>query len=222
MLDVFFPKLCRGCQNELGKHENEICTLCRHNLPLTRFHFTGSDEMRKLFFGRVAVENATALLYFKKAGLTQKFVHALKYKGVKKIGELFGAWLGEELKTIEAYKSIDAIIPVPLHKKKLKERGFNQVEGFGKEIAKALEIPYIDDVLIKITPTRSQVFKERISRIFSQEEVFALQNSRKIEGKHLLVVDDIITTGATLESCSIQLLKANDVRLSFATIAITK
>ncbi|MEX0996368.1 MAG: phosphoribosyltransferase family protein [Flavobacteriaceae bacterium] len=222
MLNIFFPKLCRGCHKELSANELEICAVCRHELPLACFHSSGSDEMLQLFYGRVPVVNATSLFYFKKNGLTQKFIHALKYKKAKKIGEIFGAWLGEELKLIEAYKDVDAVIPVPLHKKKLRDRGFNQVEGFGKEIAKALGASYIDDVLVKVTPTKSQVFKERISRIFSQEEVFTLQNAHKIKGKHLLVVDDIITSGATLESCSAKLLKAENVRLSFATMAITK
>lgn len=221
MLNLFFPKLCRGCHRELSNNEPEVCIVCRHELPIACFHSSGSDAMSQLFFGRVPVINATALLYFKKGSLTQKFIHALKYKKAKNIGIIFGAWLGEELKHLDAYKEINAVIPVPLHKKKLRDRGFNQVEGFGIEIAKALGVPYIDDVLVKVTPTKSQVFKERISRIFSQEEVFSLQNAEKINGKHLLVVDDIITSGATLESCSAKLLKAENVRLSFATIAIT-
>lgn len=222
MLNIFFPKLCRGCHNELRVNELEICTVCRHELPLACFHASGNDEMAQLFYGRVPVENATALLYFKKNGLTQKFIHALKYKKAKKIGQIFGVWLGEELKNTEAYRDIDMVIPVPLHKKKLRERGFNQVAGFGQEIAKALDVPYVDDVLVKVSPTKSQVFKERISRIFSQEEVFSMQNAHKIKGKHLLLVDDIITSGATLESCSLKLLKAENVRISLATMAITK
>lgn len=222
MLNLFFPKLCRGCDNELLTNEIEICTFCRHQLPLAAFHQNGSDEMQKIFYGRVPAVNATALLYFQKNGLTQKFVHALKYKGAVKIGNEFGKWLGEELKLIDSYKTIDAVIPVPLHKKKQRQRGYNQVEGFGKELAFALEVDYIDDVLIKITPTKSQVFKERVARIFSQQEVFTTQNEQKIQNKHLLVVDDIITSGATLESCASKLLRTEGVKLSFATIAITK
>jgi ComF family protein len=222
MLNLFFPKLCRGCDNELLANEIEICTFCRHQLPLTAFHQNGSDELQKIFYGRVPVLNATTLLYFQKNGLTQKFVHALKYKGAVNIGNEFGKWLGEELKLIDSYKTIEAVVPVPLHKKKLRQRGYNQVEGFGKEIAKALSVDYIDDVLIKITPTISQVFKERVSRIFSQQEVFTTQNEQKIKGKHLLVVDDIITSGATLESCASKLLRTEGVKLSFAAIAITK
>lgn len=222
MLNLFFPKLCRGCNNELLAQEVEICTYCRHQLPVTNIHFNHSDEINKIFYGRVPVVNATALLYFKKSGLTQKFVHALKYKGAPQLGNEFGKWLGSELCEIESFHEVDAVIPIPLHKKKLRQRGYNQVEGFGKEIAAALSKPYMDDVLIKITPTKSQVFKERVARIFSQQEVFAVQNEEKIKGKHLLIVDDIITSGATLESCASKLLKTEGVKLSFAAIAITK
>lgn len=222
MLNLFFPKLCRGCDNELLTNEVEICTFCRHRLPLAAFHQNESDELQKIFYGRVPVVNATALFYFQKNGLTQKFVHALKYKGAVNIGNEFGKWLGNELKLIDSYKMIDAVVPVPLHKKKLRQRGYNQVEGFGKEIAKALNVDYIDDVLIKITPTKSQVFKERVARIFSQQEVFTTQNEQKVKGKHLLIVDDIITSGATLESCASNLLRTKGVKLSFAAIALTK
>lgn len=222
MLNIFFPKLCRGCDNELLANEVEICTFCRHQLPLAAFHQNESDELQKIFYGRVPVVSTTALLYFKKNGLTQKFIHALKYKGAVKISNEFGKWLGQELKLIDSYKTIDLVIPVPLHKKKLRQRGYNQVEGFGKEIAAALDVAYIDDVLIKITPTKSQVFKERVARIFSQQEVFTTQNEDKIQGKHLLVVDDIITSGATLESCASKLLQTEGVKLSFAAIALTK
>lgn len=222
MLNLFFPKLCRGCENELLIHETNICTYCRHHLPVTNIHFNNSDEVKKIFYGRVPVVNATALLYFKKHGLTQKFVHAMKYKGAVKLSNEFGRWLGSELSDVEAYQAIDAVIPIPLHKNKLRQRGYNQVEGFGKEIATALSKPYIDTVLKKITPTKSQVFKERVTRLFSQEEVFTVQNEEKIKGKHLLIVDDIITSGATLESCAAKLLKTEGVRLSFAAIALTK
>ncbi|PKP26068.1 MAG: amidophosphoribosyltransferase [Bacteroidetes bacterium HGW-Bacteroidetes-2] len=222
MLNLFFPAFCRGCLKELIEGEKDICSICRHNLPLASFHKNGGTEMVDIFYGRIPVVHATALFYFKKNNLTQKFVHALKYKKAKNIGVIFGDWLGEELSACKEYHDVDAIIPVPLHKKKLRQRGYNQVEGFGKKIANALQKPYIDDVLLKITPTTSQVFKERISRIFSNDEVFAVQQASKIENKHLLLVDDIITTGATLEACSKKLLQIKGVKLSFATIAITK
>jgi len=178
--------------------------------------------MRKKFYGRVELVNATSLLYFEKKGLTQKFIHGLKYKGEQNIGALFGNWLGEELANIKAYNAVEGVIPVPLHKKKFRKRGYNQVTLFAKAIAEKLQKPYIDDVLIKVTPTPSQVFKARFARLFSSEEIFSVQNLGKITGKHLLLVDDVMTTGATLEACSNQLIKAGGVELSIATIAVTQ
>ncbi len=222
MLNLFFPKLCIGCSEELTSNENEICVQCRHNLPLTNFHLTDNEAMKIIFNGRVPLEQATSLFYFRKDGLTQKFIHALKYKGVKSLGVLFGKWLGEELRACKNYSTLQVVIPVPLHPLKLKKRGYNQVADFGREIANALKIEYYDDVLIKKTPTGSQVFKERFSRMFQQSEVFSVQNVDKINHKRVLLVDDILTTGATFESCANQLLKADGVKLSLATIAITK
>lgn len=222
VLNLFFPKVCRGCNQELISGEDLICTDCRHNLPLACFHRNNSDEMRKKFYGRVELINATSLLYFEKKGLTQKFIHGLKYKGEQNIGAVFGKWLGEELSSMETYKTVEGVIPVPLHKKKFRKRGYNQVTLFAKAIAEKLQKPYIDDVLIKVTPTPSQVFKARFARLFSSEEIFSVQSLDKITGKHLLLVDDVMTTGATLEACSNQLLKAGGVELSIATIAVTQ
>ncbi len=175
--------------------------------------------MKNIFYGKIPIEKATALIQFQKRGLTQQLLHNLKYKGRKNISAFFGKWLGGELAEIPHYKSIDLVIPVPLHKQKLKKRGYNQVEGFGIEIAKSLGVPYKDDILLKISKTSSQVFKQRFSR-FQLEEIFTIQNLNFIKNKHILLVDDIVTTGATLEKCGLQLLKCEGVKLSLATIAI--
>jgi len=219
MLNLLFPKVCNGCKSVLLKSEEIICTNCRHNLPLVCHHSTDNQTMKNIFYGKVPVEEATALIKFQKRGITQELLHNLKYRGTEEISYFFGKWLGKELAEAEKYQKIEAVIPVPLHKQKLKKRGYNQVEGFGKEIAKALDIPYFDDVLIKISKTKSQVFKQRFTR-FQSEEEFTIQKEKLIENKHILLVDDIITTGATLENCALQLLKSKGVKLSFATIAI--
>ena len=220
LLNLFFPKVCYACNDLLVDKEIYVCTNCRHNLPITNYHFNNDDTVKKVLYGRVKLENATALLRFQKKGLVQHLLHGLKYKGYQEIGEFFGKWLGNELKNIEAYKTIDLIIPVPLHKNKRKKRGYNQVEKFGKEIAKALDVPYIDTVLIKTTSTKTQVFKKRIARWNENNEVFSTKNLEVIANKHVLLVDDIITTGATVEVCAMELLKSNNVKLSLATMAI--
>jgi ComF family protein len=220
MLNLLFPKICAGCKEPLLEGESVICLECIHSLPVASFHKTGSEMLKDKFYGRFLVKNATSLIYFQKRGLTQELLHNLKYRGKKEISSFFGKWLGAELAEKNNYKEIEMVIPVPLHKQKLKKRGFNQVEGFGKEIALALNVPYRDDILIKISKTGSQVFKTRILR-FEAEELFYNQNLVEIKNKHILLVDDIITTGATLEKCALQLLKGENVKISVATIATT-
>ena len=197
-----------------------ICVDCRHNLPVTNFHFNNISDVKKVLYGRAKIENATALFRFEKKSNVQRLIHNLKYKNHEHIGFILGNWLGGELKTINAYKTIDAVIPVPLHKNKLKTRGYNQVTKFGKQIANALQVDYIDNVLLKETNTKSQVNKQRLARWNSNKELFTLKNQTTIENKHILIVDDIITTGATLESCISILNKAKNIKISIATMAI--
>ena len=220
MLNLLFPKVCNGCSKVLLKTEKILCTSCIHSLPLVCHHRTGNESMKAIFYGKFPVENATSIIQFQKRGITQELMHNLKYRKQKQISSFFGKWLGAELAETPDYESIDIVIPVPLHRQKLKKRGFNQVEGFGKEIAKALGIAYQDDILIKISKTKSQVFKKRFTR-FQSDEIFTVQNEPLIKKKHILLVDDIVTTGATLENCALQLLKNNtEVKLSLATIVI--
>ena len=219
MLNLLFPKVCGGCRSPLLKTETIICTQCRHSLPIACHHRNSNNAMKNVFYGRFPLEQATALLQFQKRGITQQLLHNLKYRGQYKISNFFGKWLGTELSENENYRSIDMVIPVPLHKQKMKKRGYNQVSGFGKEIAAALKIPFREDVLIKVSKTHSQVFKKRMTR-FDAEEIFTITMSEVISNKHILLVDDIVTTGATLENCAQQLLKSPGVKLSVATIAI--
>lgn len=218
--NLFFPKVCYACLNYLNDNENTICTNCRHDLPVTNFHFGDNNAVDKALYGRAKIENGTALLRFEKQGLVQQLIHGLKYKGYENIGFVLGNWLGAELKETNDYNAIDIVIPVPLHKKKLKSRGYNQVEKFGQQIAKALNADYIDDVLVKVTNNKSQSTKGRLARWNNNEELFTIQNKTKIENKHILIVDDIITTGATLEACISVLNQANNIKISIATMAI--
>lgn len=222
IINLFFPKVCLSCNHVLLDNEIYVCTNCRHDLPVTNYHLDDSDQVKKVFYGRVKLENATALLRFQKKGIVQQLIHNLKYKGHQEIGTFLGAWLGDELKNIDNYKDIDLVIPVPLHKRKLRKRGYNQVTLFAKEIAKSLNIEYIDSVLVKVNDTSSQVNKSRLARWNSNNETFAIQNLNLIDNKHVLLVDDIITTGATIEACANQLLKARNVKISVATMAIVE
>jgi ComF family protein len=193
---------------------------CRHDLPITNFHFDNNDSVAKVLYGRAKIENGTALFRFEKKGNVQRLIHNLKYKDHEHIGFVLGNWLGGELKTLESYKNIDVVIPVPLHKNKLKKRGYNQVALFGQQVAEALNADYLDDVLVKVTNTKSQVNKKRLARWTNSDELFTLKNIEAIDNKHILVVDDIITTGATLEACISVLNQAKNIKISIATMAI--
>jgi ComF family protein len=220
LLNLFFPPVCEACNNALTDNELVICTICRHDLPVTNFHFDNADKVKKVVYGRIKLEQATALLHFSKKGIVQQLLHNLKYRGHQNISGFLGRWLGAELKTIEAYKKIDVVVPVPLYKTKLRQRGYNQVEQFGKAIAEAINANYNDTVLIKTKPTKTKVFEGRLSRWSDDGAVFAISENLSLRGKHILLVDDIITTGATAEACATELLKIDNIKLSLATMAI--
>ena len=212
--------VCEACNNVLVDNELVVCTKCRHDLPVTNFHFNDADNVKKVVYGRVKLVQATALLHFSKRGVVQQMLHNLKYRGHQDISGFLGRWLGAELKTIEAYKQVDVVVPVPLYKTKLRQRGYNQVEQFGKAIAKALNADYSDEVLIKTKSTKTKVFEGRLSRWNDDRAVFAISDTQSLRGKHILLVDDIITTGATVEACATELLKIDNIKLSLATMAI--
>ncbi|HET8753236.1 MAG TPA: phosphoribosyltransferase family protein, partial [Salinimicrobium sp.] len=205
LLNLFYPKICYSCEAILLKNENIICTRCLHELPVTNYHLENENPTKKVFYGRVNVENATSLLLFEKKGNVQQLIHNLKYRGNEEIGTFLGIWLGNELKLLEEYKKVTAVVPVPLHKSKLKKRGYNQVEKFGQEIAKALNVPYLDSVLVKKSATQTQTLKKRIARWGSMDETFMIEQPELLQNSHVLLVDDLVTTGATLEACSAKL-----------------
>ncbi|MEZ4793530.1 MAG: phosphoribosyltransferase family protein [Gelidibacter sp.] len=222
MLNLFFPQVCMACDAYLNDNEKYICTFCRNELPVTDFHLDEDNAVARRLYGRVNFRHATSLLWFNKKGKVQHLIHNLKYKGHEEVGEFLGKWLGEELRQIEQYKDIQVVVPVPLHQSKLRKRGYNQVDKFGIEIAKALNVEFNTKTLVKTKATTTQVFKDRLKRILTHEADFSIADTHSLKEKHILLVDDIITTGATIEACANQLLSIEGVTISVAAMAIAE
>lgn len=220
-LNLLYPHSCHICEKELLKNEQILCTSCLHDLPVTRYHLHNDNPVQKIFQGRVKIDKATALLHFRKKSGVQQLIHDLKYRGHQEIGKFLGAWLGEELSGIPAYRDIDLVLPVPLHKSRLKERGYNQVAAFGREIAGRLDAQYRPDLLLKVNAMQTQTSKGRISRWGKIEQTLDIHSPEELKGRKVLLVDDLVTTGATLEACAHKLLEIENISISIATMAIT-
>ena len=222
LINLFFPKACVGCNSFLLENEIVICTTCRHEIPLTNYHKTINNESFGKFYGRIPVEFAASLMYFHKKGIVQEMLHKLKYKGHQEIGRAIGDWYSEDLKNCKEIENADFIIPVPLHKKRLKNRGYNQVTTFGETISKNLNIPLNDAVLVRNVYSKTQTQKSFLGRSESVESIFGINYDETLDNKHFILIDDIITTGSTLESCGRELLKIPGAKLSIVCMAISQ
>jgi ComF family protein len=193
-----------------------------HHLPLTHHHNLKEHEMHRAFYGIVPFEFGASLLYFRKKGIAQQLMHNLKYKNQQEIGTFLGDIFSKNVLDLSIFNDIDVIIPVPLHKKRFHERGYNQVTTFCEALEKNLAIPIIDDVLLKSINLKSQIQKSKENRLETNKNVFSIENAHEIEGKHVLLVDDIFTTGATIEACAKEILKIKNTRISIVTMAYTQ
>ena len=216
---LLFPQLCPACGESLMAGEHVICTDCHFSLPFTNFHLQPDNIVAKQFWGKVNLEAAYALYYFAKGGKVQNLMHHFKYKGMQQIGVVAGNIAGAQLVKNDIFKTVDIIIPVPLHKKRLKQRGYNQSTCFANGLSEKLNAVVDETSLVRAKATNTQTHKSRFSRFENMQEVFAVIGPEKLANKHVLLVDDVVTTGSTLEACAVQLLKITGLKLSIATIA---
>ena len=221
LLDLFFPKLCAACDNTVHPLENCLCTKCRHALPMTVHHLNPDNEARAKFTGKLDVVYAGTCFYFHKSGIAQHLIHKLKYKGKQDIGSTLGFIYTENIRQIEVLRNVAAVIPVPLHPKRLKARGYNQVETFASAIADGLQVPLEKNLLVRTVYTKTQTKKDRLGRSQNTQSVFDIVDNGHFAGKHLLLVDDVLTTGATLSDCGKALQKIPGVKISVLCIAYT-
>ncbi len=221
LAELVWPRICVPCGGNLPRGSEFVCPRCEVELPLTDFHKFAVNEVADRFWGRVRLRSGATLFRFTAGGRVQQMIHSLKYEGEKEIGLALGRWFGHRLSTSEHYQDVDLVIPVPLHPKREYERGYNQSSVFGRGIAEQLPRARFDDQnLIRTTKTQSQTGKGRLERFTNVETAFEIKNPKQLQGKHILIVDDVITTGATIEACAQHLEPINNITISVGAIAM--
>ncbi|MEI7503550.1 MAG: ComF family protein [Paludibacter sp.] len=223
ILDLFnlmYPNLCLVCGDNLMKNEQCLCLTCLHGIPKTNFHLTPNNPIDKRFWGKTSIHRCTAFFYFQKGSPFQKILHALKYKDNKEVGEILGKYAASDLLDSKDFASVDVIIPVPLHPKKYLKRGYNQSEWIGKGLSVILEKPQDITTLIRTKENTTQTKKSVFERYENTEGIFELNDKTTLVGKHILLVDDVLTTGSTLEACIRALLAIEGVKVSVFTLAV--
>jgi ComF family protein len=215
---LFYPRLCAGCGDTLKSNEADICLNCRLNLPETYYGFDEKNPIARVFWGRLPITAATSLLFFQKQSVVQKLMHELKYNGNKYVGVELGKMLGNKIK-LESEVLPDVLVPVPLHPKRLRKRGYNQSDMIADGIHQATGIPIDKTSVVRSVFSNTQTRKGRESRWENVSSIFSLSQRHDLNNKYVLIVDDVLTTGATIEACGQEILKADNVRLGVATIA---
>ncbi|MBO9675003.1 MAG: ComF family protein [Sphingobacteriaceae bacterium] len=222
LIGLLFSNLCNACGEALYHSEYLICTKCLYDLPFTDYHQHAENRVAKQLWGRAPLNAAMAMLYFRKGAKVQNLIHNLKYNSRTDVGVVLGNMLGERLKISAIYQNIDLIIPVPLHHKKYRHRGYNQCTFIAEGIAQEMKIEFSEGILVRNKATESQTKKSRYNRYQNMKDVFQVNSIESITGKHILLVDDVITTGATLEACANALLAVGATKVSIAALAFAE
>ncbi len=220
LIHVLFPDLCLACSKSPKTRDAAFCVECLHAMPYTDHFLLKENDVTKHFRGRINIQHGAALLRFREGSMVQIMLHNLKYKKRKEIGEVLGEIAGKKLLDSPIFSLPDLIIPVPVHPKKVRRRGYNQSTIFGKAVSAAIHVSIAEDVLIKETETTSQTGKSRTERVENVSEVFVLNKPEAITGRNVLIVDDVVTTGATLEACCLKLKEGGAKSISILSIAV--
>lgn len=221
LLGLFYPRLCPACSEVLYGNENILCLKCLSEFPRTGFHLDPENDMARLFWGRVMIRNAAAFFYYQKGSRFQNLIHEIKYFNQKQLGILLGRWFGDEL-TNTSFRQADLIHPVPLHAVKLKKRGYNQSEQIALGLSQALGIPMETTLIERIVNTDTQTRKTKYERWSNVEGIFRVTKPEKLINKHILLVDDVVTTGSTLEACATPLLALEATAVSILTLGYAR
>ncbi|WP_298551922.1 ComF family protein [uncultured Parabacteroides sp.] len=220
LLNLFYSRLCLLCQTPLVKGEEHICLHCSNHLPYTHFTDMETNPVCRLFEGKVSFVAATALLHFTKGGSGQKLIHSLKYHGNKKLGYELGRMAATAYRETGLFDTVDLLLPVPLHPKRMRQRGYNQSEWIARGIQSVIGIPVDTSSLSRIKKTESQTRKQIFERSENVEDIFRLSNADALKNKHVLLLDDVITTGSTISACAKAMKAISGIRISILGIAV--
>jgi ComF family protein len=221
-ISLLYPDNCLSCGEILYKHEKHLCFRCKYKLPKTDFHKFNENPVSKLFWGRISLFSASACYLFQKGSGVQHLLHAIKYRGRKEAGRDIGVMYGAELKTSPFFEGIELVLPVPLHPKKKIIRGYNQSDYIAEGIAKGLGAAYSPDILVRDVANESQTRKSKFMRWKNVESIFKVNDVATVSGKHVLVVDDVITTGSTIEASAQSIINIEGTRVSVAALAFAQ
>ena len=219
LIDLIFPRTCVVCGELLSPQEKDICINCLSTLPkIEKIHL---DEIEKSFWGKVEIERATSFMYYHKNSPYNNLIHRLKYKNRPDTGDRLAFLAAKEIAESGFFDDIDAIVPLPLSKRKMRQRGYNQCDYIAKGLSRATGIPVIKNVVKRLKNNETQTHKSRDERWQNVEGIFALSDATLLEGKHILLIDDILTTGATLASCAKSIQEGCQCKISIFTLAYT-
>ncbi len=219
ILNLFYPRVCAACGDALLKDEETVCLKCRYTLPHTGYELNPDNPVAQMFYGRVCFHAVTSCFFFAKSGKVQHLIHQLKYKGNKEAGIFLGQQIGESIKDAPLFQGIDYLIPVPLHPKREKQRGYNQSLIIAQGISEVTGIAIGDKYLVRAVYTATQTHKTAEERYQNVKDIFEVRFPEELQGKHVLLIDDVLTTGATLESCAQRLENISGIKISVATAA---
>ncbi|MDR1678299.1 MAG: ComF family protein [Prevotellaceae bacterium] len=219
-MQLIYPENCLICGENLVQTENQICLSCLIQLPKTNYHLQLDNPVEKRFWGKIRVEHASSFCFFEKGAMIQKLMHELKYRDNREIGEILGKHFGMDLAESSFYQDIDVILPVPLHKNRYHKRGYNQSEEIAKGIAVALKKPVDTQIITRAIENPTQTKKGVFERWENTTGIFVVNDIATLSDKHILLVDDVLTTGSTLEACGQAILTIPNIRLSVVTLAM--
>lgn len=219
-LGLFYPNLCLACRRNLPPADDILCLSCTYHLPQTRYHLEADNPFTERFWGRLQLDSGAALFHYVKGGRVQRLIHQLKYHGRREVGLRLGRFYGRQLREAPLFRGVDLIVPVPLHPRKQHRRGYNQSDLFARGLSETMGVPWNARILRRRTFTQTQTRKSRLDRLENVLQAFELADPGVLTDRHVLLVDDVMTTGATLEACGGLLLQAPGVKLSMATMGI--